>query len=73
MGRTYVNVSGYDEEVSWRLRVNVVEGDAAIVLVDDVGRDLLACDLREDRVARRCSRTHRRLRSLRLLTHSLSI
>ena len=40
---------GYHQEVHWCLRVDVSEGQALFVLVDDLGRDLLAYDLVEYR------------------------
>src|SRR5262249_6120116 len=37
-----------DQHVNGSLRVDVVEGDAAVVLVDDLCRDLLLDDFQED-------------------------
>ena len=46
--RAYATRLGYDEEVHGRLRRDVPEGEALVVLVDDVGGDLLGDDLVED-------------------------
>ena len=39
---------GHDEEMDGRLRMNVVEGQALVILVDNPGRDLAGDDLLEN-------------------------
>ena len=41
---------GYHEDVRWRLRVDVAEGERVVVFVHDVRRDFASDDAREDRL-----------------------
>jgi len=42
---------GDDQDVNWRLRVDVVEGDTVVILVNDLGGDLLPEDLAKNGVS----------------------
>jgi hypothetical protein len=40
----------HDEHVDWRLRLDVSECDAVVILIEDVGGDVAAQDLVENRI-----------------------
>jgi hypothetical protein len=42
------HLAGDDEHVHRRLRVDIVKGDAKVVLISNLGRDLLFRDLQKD-------------------------